>query len=67
MAELVQEIDATSFAYLHIPADTGKPIVERRARMNTCLEDDVLREEMCASRDRTAVFFLDVRPPSFLN
>ena len=29
MAELVQEIDATSFAYLHIPADTGKPIVER--------------------------------------
>ena len=48
MAELVQEIDATSFAYLHIPADTGKPIVERRARMNTCLEDDVLREEMCA-------------------
>ena len=48
MAQLIDQIDATSFAYLHIPADTGKPIAERRARMNTCLEDDVLREDICA-------------------
>ena len=48
MAQLIDQIDATSFAYLHIPSDTGKPIAERRARMNTCLEDDVLREDICA-------------------
>lgn len=41
---VVGEADMTVFTYVHIPADSTKPMVELVHRRNTSLEDDDLRE-----------------------